>query len=65
VRAVSANRLCAVSGADDSTCRVWRFVDDFVLRKEEVLSLLALLVQKYTYCCEWRGRLYMLRLALC
>jgi hypothetical protein len=39
----------AVSGADDSTCRVWRFADEVVLRKEEVFSLLALLVPKYTY----------------
>jgi len=34
VRSVHANRFCAVSGGEDSTCRVWRFVDDFVLRKE-------------------------------
>ncbi len=39
----------AVSGADDSTCCVWRFVDEVVLRKEEVFSLLALLVPKYIY----------------
>ena len=35
VRSVHANRFCAVSGGEDSTCRVWRFVDDFVLKKEE------------------------------
>jgi len=34
VRSIHANRLAAVSGGDDSTCRVWRFVDNYVLRQE-------------------------------
>ena len=36
VRSIHANRLAAVSGGDDSTCRVWRFVDNYVLRQEEL-----------------------------
>ena len=34
VTAIFANALCAVSGGEDSTCRVWRFADSAVLQKE-------------------------------
>ena len=34
-RAIHANRFCAVSGGEDSTCRVWRFADTSVIAKEE------------------------------
>lgn len=33
-RSVHANRFCAVSGGDDSTCRVWRFADASVIARE-------------------------------
>eukprot|EP00960_Hanusia_phi_P059142 764084-Hanusia_phi.AAC.2 len=66
VCAITANRLCAVSAGEDATCRVWRFVDVHVLRKEEEEiqskrkkvgpTVVGLAVLQHPVCCRRRRR---------